>query len=108
MPAPLCLTSHQNIRVGSAKIGLNPVTSVRSTGDAPWIRISKKGPAVPELWLSADEIATHLGVSKDTVYAWIADRDMPAHKIGRLWKFQASEVDDWVRRGGASAPGGSD
>src|SRR5699024_12212413 len=64
--------------------------------------ICKKGPAVPELWLSADDIATHLGVSKDTVYAWIADRDKPAHKIGRLWKFQASEVDDWVRRGGAS------
>src|SRR5699024_4831221 len=32
LPAPLCLTSHQNIRVGSAKIGSNPVTSVRSTG----------------------------------------------------------------------------
>ncbi|WJY63366.1 Helix-turn-helix domain protein [Corynebacterium atrinae] len=72
------------------------------------IRISKKGPVVSELWLSADDIATHLGVSKDTVYTWIADRSMPAHKIGRLWKFQASEVDDWVRRGGASASGGSE
>lgn len=61
-----------------------------------------------ELWLSADDIATYLGVSKDTVYAWIADRGMPAHKIGRLWKFQASEVDDWVRRGNASAPGDVD
>lgn len=27
---------------------------------------------------------------------------MPAHKVGRLWKFQASEIDDWVRRGGAA------
>lgn len=56
-----------------------------------------------ESWLSADDIATHLGVTKDTVYAWIADKSMPAHKIGRLWKFQASEVDDWVRGGGAAA-----
>lgn len=56
-----------------------------------------------ELWLSADDIAGHLGVTKDTVYAWIAVKAMPAHKIGRLWKFQASEVDDWVRRGGASS-----
>ena len=53
-----------------------------------------------EPWLSAEEIATHLGVTKDTVYAWIADKVMPAHKIGRLWKFQASEVDTWVRSGG--------
>lgn len=53
-------------------------------------------------WLSAEEIAVHLGVTKDTVYAWIADRGMPAHKVGRLWKFQADEVDEWVRRGGAS------
>lgn len=55
-----------------------------------------------EPWLSADEIATHLGVSKDTVYVWISAQNMPAHKVGRLWKFQASEVDEWVRQGGAS------
>jgi excisionase family DNA binding protein len=64
--------------------------------------------SVPEPWLSADDIAVHLGVTKDTVYTWIADKGMPAHKIGRLWKFQASEVDDWVRGGGAAAPGGAD
>ena len=57
---------------------------------------------MPEPWLSADDIASHLGVTKDTVYAWIAEKAMPAHKIGRLWKFQASEVDDWVRAGGAT------
>lgn len=55
-----------------------------------------------EPWLSADEIAVHLGVSKDTVYAWISTQQMPAHKVGRLWKFQTSEVDEWVRQGGAS------
>jgi excisionase family DNA binding protein len=53
-------------------------------------------------WLSVEEIAEHLGVSKDTVYAWISKRNMPAHRIGRLWKFQAAEVDEWVRSGGAA------
>ncbi|MEU0772116.1 helix-turn-helix domain-containing protein [Streptomyces albogriseolus] len=53
-------------------------------------------------WLSADDIAVHLGVTKDTVYAWIAEKRMPAHKVGRLWKFQTSEVDEWVRSGGAA------
>jgi len=60
------------------------------------------GTDVTEPWLSADDIAAHLGVTKDTVYTWIAEKGMPAHKIGRLWKFQASEVDDWVRGGGAT------
>ncbi|MBN0445157.1 excisionase family DNA-binding protein, partial [Pseudomonas aeruginosa] len=32
-------------------------------------------------WLSVEEIGEHLGVSKDTVYAWIAKRHMPAHKV---------------------------
>lgn len=54
-----------------------------------------------EPWLSAEEIAAHLGVTKDTVYAWVADKAMPAHKVGRLWKFQATDVDHWVRSGGA-------
>lgn len=53
-------------------------------------------------WLSVEEIAEHLGVSKDTVYAWISKRNMPAHRIGRFWKFQAAEVDEWVRSGGAA------
>jgi excisionase family DNA binding protein len=59
---------------------------------------------VAEPWLSADDIAAHLGITKDTVYTWIADKAMPAHKVGRLWKFQANEIDDWVRRGAAAVP----
>ncbi len=55
-----------------------------------------------EKWASLDEIAEHLGVSKDTIYRWITNKQMPAHKIGRLWKFKISEVDEWVRRGDAT------
>lgn len=57
-----------------------------------------------EPWLSADDIASHLGVTKDTVYAWITEKGMPAHRVGRLWKFQASEVDAWVRGDSSSRP----
>lgn len=60
-----------------------------------------------EPWLSAEEIAAHLGITKDTVYVWIADKAMPAHRVGRLWKFQASEIDAWVRSGGAARESGS-
>lgn len=50
--------------------------------------------------MSADVISEHLGVTKDSIYTWIAKRGMPAHRVGRLWKFQVSEVDAWVRRAG--------
>ncbi len=56
-----------------------------------------------EPWVSVDSVAEHLGVSHDTIYRWIERRSLPAHKIGRLWKFKLSEVDEWVRSGG-SAP----
>ena len=57
--------------------------------------------SVTEPWVSADVIAEHLGVTKDSIYTWIAKKDMPAHRVGRLWKFQVTEVDDWVRNSGA-------
>lgn len=55
-----------------------------------------------EKWSSLEEIAQHLGVSKDTIYRWITNKQMPAHKIGKLWKFKISEVDEWVMKGKAS------
>lgn len=48
-------------------------------------------------WLSVDEIATYLGVKRDTIYKWIDRKGMPANKVGRLWKFKLDEVDSWVR-----------
>ena len=60
---------------------------------------------VSEPWVSAEAIAEHLGVTKDSVYTWIATRAMPAHRVGRLWKFQVTEVDAWVR--GADADAGT-
>ena len=55
----------------------------------------------PEPWVSVEDVARHLGISKDTVYRWIEARSLPAHKIGRLWKFKLSDIDEWVRAGGA-------
>jgi len=56
-----------------------------------------------EPWTSVDDVAKHLGVAKDSIYRWIEGRSLPAHRIGRLWKFKISEVDEWVRAGGANS-----
>ncbi len=52
-------------------------------------------------WLSVDEIGAYLGIKRDTVYKWISGKQMPAHRMGRLWKFRKEEVDNWVKTGGA-------
>lgn len=55
-------------------------------------------------WLSVSEIAAHLGVKNDTIYKWIKERQLPAHRISRLWKLKRAEVDEWVKIGGAAEP----
>lgn len=56
---------------------------------------------IEDRWLSVEEISAYLGIKKDTVYKWIDKKNIPAHKVGRLWKFKINEVDDWVRSGEA-------
>lgn len=56
-----------------------------------------------ERWLSVKEVAAHLGVSKETIYRWIERQIIPCHKIGRQWKFKASEVDKSVEEGKLSS-----
>ena len=60
-----------------------------------------------EPWAAVEDVAKHLGVTRDSIYRWIDRKQMPAHKIGRLWKFKLSEIDEWVRDGGAGVDKGS-
>jgi excisionase family DNA binding protein len=53
----------------------------------------------PEKWSSLEEIAEHLGVSKDTIRNWIKKGVIPYRRIGKQYKFKISEVDAWVDSG---------
>jgi excisionase family DNA binding protein len=64
-------------------------------------RLSMEQLEMTESWSSVDAVVKHLGVAQDSIYRWIESKGLPAHKIGRLWKFKLSEVDEWVRAGGA-------
>jgi len=54
-------------------------------------------------WYSLDEAAAHLGVKPTTLYKWLERKQMPAHKVGRLWKFKLAELDEWVISGKGAA-----
>lgn len=51
-------------------------------------------------WVGIDEAAEYLGVKPGTIRDWIRKgKDIPAHKIGKQWKFKCSELDNWVSSG---------
>ncbi|MBE6745941.1 MAG: helix-turn-helix domain-containing protein [Ruminococcaceae bacterium] len=55
-----------------------------------------------ERWISSKEVAEYLGINKDTLQRWITNRSIPCHRVGRLWKFRISEIDNWVQSGSAA------
>jgi excisionase family DNA binding protein len=57
---------------------------------------------MPDRWYSTKEICAYLGISRDTLLVWISTKHMPAHKVGRNWKFKVSEVDEWIKSGQAA------
>lgn len=52
-------------------------------------------------YISLDETAKYLGIKPVTLRSWIRNpnNEVPAHKIGRFWKFKRSEIDEWVQSG---------
>ena len=56
---------------------------------------------IEDRYYSMPEIMKYLGISRDTALRWIATKEMPAHKVGKKWKFKVSEIDEWVNSGKA-------
>jgi excisionase family DNA binding protein len=71
------------------------VLAMANEQDTSGAFVDKK--TVPERWANIREIAEHLGVSDDTIRIWIRKDKIPYYRIGKQYKFQFSEVDEWVR-----------
>ena len=48
-------------------------------------------------WMTLEEIAQYLKVSKDSIYRLAQKGEIPASKIGNLWRFKKDEVDEWMK-----------
>lgn len=46
--------------------------------------------------LTIEEVAKYLRVSERTVYDWAQKGEIPAGKIGTVWRFKKSEIEKWV------------
>ena len=50
-------------------------------------------------WLTLEEAAQYLKMGKSTLYDLARKGKVPAHKMGRAWRFDAEELDDWMKQG---------
>jgi len=50
----------------------------------------------PQL-MTVEDVAEYLRVKASTVYEWASNGKLPGVKVGRLWRFERSEVEKWVR-----------
>lgn len=48
-------------------------------------------------WLTLDEAAQYLKIGKSTLYDLARKEKVPAHKMGREWRFDAEELDAWLK-----------
>ncbi len=46
--------------------------------------------------LTIEEVAKYLRVSERTVYDWAQKGEIPAGKIGTVWRFKKSDIEKWV------------
>ncbi len=58
--------------------------------------------ATEEKWVNIYDASLHLNFNKETVWRWIKIQDFPSHWAGNLFRFKLSEVDAWVKAGGAA------
>ena len=51
----------------------------------------------PDQWLTLEELAQYLKISRTKLYQMAQNGELPGSKIGSLWRFNRDEVDAWVK-----------
>lgn len=46
-----------------------------------------------EWWLAIQASSVYLGVTKDTVYKWLSEKNLSAYQVGWQWNFKKEDVD---------------
>lgn len=64
----------------------------------------RSGQVEDDGWLSVAEAADYLRCSSPRIYQLVSAKRIPYHKDGSRDLFRRSELDGWVRAGGARCP----
>ncbi len=47
--------------------------------------------------LTVPELAVYLRIPRATVYKLVRKKTLPAHKVGKHWRFIRDELDGWLK-----------
>lgn len=47
-------------------------------------------------WLTVEELAAYLKMSRTKLYAMTQKGEIPASKIGNRWRFDRDRINDWM------------
>lgn len=50
-------------------------------------------------FMTVQQLSSYLGVNKRTIYRLLQRGDIPATRIGHIWRFNKASIDEWIRRG---------
>jgi len=59
-----------------------------------------------EALMNIKELSKYLRVETTTLYHWSKQGRIPAYKLGTMWRFRKSDIDEWLE-GQKTQPGGS-
>ena len=48
-------------------------------------------------WLNAEDAAKYVGISMSNLYSMAQANTIPAHRVGKVWRFSVHELDTWIR-----------
>lgn len=48
--------------------------------------------------LTVDQVAQYLKIDKFTVYRLVAQRELPAFKVGNQWRFKRKMIEAWLMK----------
>ena len=45
--------------------------------------------------MTLEEVAEYLKLKPQTIYTWAQEKNIPAAKLGKEWRFRKSIIDEW-------------
>lgn len=59
--------------------------------------VNKKADRMDEI-LTSKELSAYLKTSEKTIYRLLSKCEIPAFKVGTVWRFKKEDIDKWIKK----------
>ena len=94
-------TKHEGLTLEKLPQAISLLTEEVSEIKSLLLQQANAKPSETDCWFNLDELCEYLPdrPSKQTVYDWVHERNIPVHKGPKKLRFLKSEVDKWLHEG---------